>query len=62
MGRGPTMVYLKETIVWMCFYAEIEACVPVKLGCKPVVRFPVEEISQSLVKVVVRKHETTESS
>jgi hypothetical protein len=23
------MVYLKETIVWLCFYAEIEACVPI---------------------------------
>jgi hypothetical protein len=56
------MVYLKETIVWLCFYAEKQACVPVNWVVKPVVRFPVEKMTQSLVKVVVRKYETTESS
>ena len=25
MGGGPTMVYLKVAIVWLCFYAEKQA-------------------------------------
>jgi hypothetical protein len=33
-----------------------------KSGCEPVVRFSVEKMTRSLVKDVVRKHETTKSS
>jgi hypothetical protein len=45
----------------LCFYAEIDAYVPVKkLDYNPGVQFPVEKISLILVKVIVRKHETTE--
>jgi hypothetical protein len=33
-----------------------------KLGCEPVVRFSCGKMTQSLVKDVVRKYETIESS
>jgi hypothetical protein len=46
VGKSTNHVVLEETIIGYVFKLEIEACVPIKMGCKPVVHFIVEEMAQ----------------
>jgi hypothetical protein len=52
------MLCLKETIIGLCICWKCGMCA-CKMGCVPVEYFPIEEMDQSLVKVVVS---TLESS
>jgi hypothetical protein len=55
------MVYLKATIFCLVFMLSTSLCA-YKLGCNPLVLFPVEKMTEILVKDVVIKYETIESS
>jgi hypothetical protein len=45
LGRAPTMLLLREAIVWLIF-VEIEACVPIKMNFNYVVHFSIDEMAQ----------------
>jgi hypothetical protein len=56
------MIYFKETIVWICFYAEKGACVPVNRVVILWRDFLLRKHLKSFMKATMTNHEAAESS